>query len=99
MFGSEIVVESFDIDGSQFNPLLLADIYGVAGENISLADGTAFQLAIEDPHNPKTPVCECDKYKIALVYLQIQNLANDPTFADKHITYHFTDDRVDILKA
>lgn len=73
-----------------FDPFLMADIYG------NLPDGESFRRATDSEYHGDHANCIIDTSKLTLLYAQIHKLANENP--DKHISFEFYDDKLDIIQ-
>lgn len=78
--------------GVQFDPFLLADVYG------DVQEGEAYRLAM-DPRVPDSehPKWQFDETKVSILYAQMHHIAFEHHDEETEITFDFYDDRQDIL--
>ena len=84
---------------SEFDPFLLADIYGVLSKDGRNGDrlphGTSFNRAVKKNNDPHAS-WRFDEGKLTILYAQIHKMAKK--FPDEQIIFDFYDDKNEILK-
>lgn len=73
-----------------FDPFLMADIYG------HLPEGESFRRATDPDYKDPHAGCIVDASKLTLLYAQMHKLANENP--DKHISFEFYDDKLEITE-